>query len=117
MPRKKLQLQPPAVTALALFTQVTVIGANRSPLSQLFHLIRFIKQARVLVFRRNQADKFWLGLYLPGFSRTLRAINAEMRVDMRLAILCPPPCSPRGREGHGHPDLTEIPSAPAQGRW
>ena len=74
---------------------------------KLFDLVALIELARVLVLGRDQAHEFQLRFDEAGLTLALLAVDAEVRVDVGLAIFRAPACAARRREGDRHPDFPE----------
>ncbi len=108
------ELEPPPLPSLSLLTEIAVIGADGRPFAELFYLIGLVKRAGILVFRRHQANEFCL--YFSGLARNALTVNAEMRVDVRLAVFAAPTRAARRGERNGHPNLSKVLPPSMQGR-
>src|ERR1039458_3543535 len=104
--REELHFQSPAVPSFPFGSEIAVVCPHWRPLSELFNLVRLVENPGVLMLRRNKA--FERVRDSASVARLLGVVDAEMRIDVGLAVFRPPPPSSGRRESNSHPNLAKV---------
>src|SRR5690348_540188 len=86
----------------------------RRPFPEFANLNVFEKPPRSCVFRWNKTVELSLDFPL---SAPVSSIDAEMRLNVSLAVLGSPTCAASRSECNRHPNLTEVFSLSSKRRW